>query len=71
MASRRMSIRFNERIWMILNELSEKTGVTVSVIVRSLVMKGIDEITDESGSLKIDERQIQEKVISIRRLPKA
>ncbi|WP_390437811.1 ribbon-helix-helix domain-containing protein [Bacteroides uniformis] len=61
MASRRMSIRFNERIWMILNELSEKTGVTVSVIVRSLVMKGIDEITDESGNLKIDERQIQEK----------
>ncbi|GAA6361003.1 hypothetical protein I160019C6_21000 [Bacteroides uniformis] len=46
---------------MILNELSEKTGVTVSVIVRSLVMKGIDEITDESGNLKIDERQIQEK----------
>ena len=61
MASRRMSIRFSERIWMILNELSEKTGVTVSVIVRSLVMKGIDEITDESGKLKIDERQIQEK----------
>ena len=61
MASRRMSIRFNERIWMILNELSEKTGVTVSVIVRSLVMKGIDEITDDSGNLKIDERQIQEK----------
>ncbi|MDC1820816.1 ribbon-helix-helix domain-containing protein [Bacteroides uniformis] len=61
MASRRMSIRFSERIWMILNELSEKTGVTVSVIVRSLVMKGIDEITDESGNLKIDERQIQEK----------
>ena len=61
MASRRMSIRFSERIWMILNELSEKTGVPVSVIVRSLVMKGIDEITDESGNLKIDERQIQEK----------
>lgn len=61
MVSRRMSIRFSERIWMILNELSEKTGVTVSVIVRSLVMKGIDEITDESGNLKIDERQIQEK----------
>ncbi|MEO4826159.1 hypothetical protein ABHZ00_14600 [Bacteroides uniformis] len=61
MASRRMSIRFSERIWMILNELSEKTGATVSVIVRSLVMKGIDEITDESGNLKIDERQIQEK----------
>lgn len=61
MANNRISIRFNERTMMLLTEIAALTGSKMSVVVRSLVMKGIDEIMDESGNLKIDEKQIQEK----------
>lgn len=61
MANNRLSIRFNERTMMLLTEIAALTGSKMSVVVRSLVMKGIDEIMDESGNLKIDEKQIQEK----------
>lgn len=61
MANKRISIRFRERTLMQLTEMSNITGVNISVIIRSLVMKGIDEITDETGNLKIDEKQIQKK----------
>lgn len=61
MANNRISIRFNERTMMLLTEIATLTGSKMSVVVRSLVMKGIDEIMDESGILKIDEKQIQEK----------
>lgn len=55
------SVRFDERTWMILTELSAKTGASISVIIRSMIMRGLDEIIDESGNLKIDEKQIQEE----------
>lgn len=61
MANNRISIRFNERILMLLTEISEKTGVKMSVIIRSFVIKGIDEITDETGNLKFNEKPIQEE----------
>lgn len=59
MANKRISIRFDEGTLMLLDELSSKTGAKISVIIRSLVMKGINEITDESGNLILDEKQIQ------------
>lgn len=59
MGRRRISIRFDEGTLMLLDELSSKTGAKISVIIRGLVMKGIDEITDESGNLILDEKQIQ------------
>lgn len=59
MANKRISIRFDEGTLMLLDELSSKTGANISVIIRGLVMKGIDEITDESGNLILDEKQIQ------------
>lgn len=61
MRKKRISTRFNDRTIMVLNELSERMHVKVSVIIRGLVIKGIDEITDASGNLKIDEKQIQEE----------
>ncbi len=61
MANNRISIRFNERILMLLTEISEKTGIKMSVVIRSLVIKGIDEITDETGNLRLNEKQIQEE----------
>lgn len=61
MRKKKRTVRFDERTWMILNEVSRRTNASMSVIIRSLVMKGIDEITDEAGNLKIDEKQIQKK----------
>lgn len=61
MGNKRRSIRFDERTWMLLNELSRKTGANISVIIRSMIIRGLDAITDESGNLKINEEQIQKK----------
>lgn len=61
MGNKRRSVRFDERTWMILTELSTKTGASISVIIRSMIMRGLDGIIYESGNLKIDEKQIQEE----------
>lgn len=61
MKKRRISIRFDDRTLMLLEELSNKTSAKVSVVVRSLVMKGINDIMDDTGNLKLDEKQVQEE----------
>ena len=61
MKKKRISIRFDDRTLMQLEELSNKTSVKVSVVVRSLVMKGINDIVDDAGNLKLDEKPIQEQ----------
>ena len=61
MKKRRISIRFDDRSLMLLEELSNKTSAKVSVVVRSLVMKGINDIMDDTGNLKLDEKQVQEE----------
>lgn len=59
MGNNRRSVRFDERTWMLLNELSKKTGVSISVIIRGMVIRGMDEIMDDSGNFKIDEKPVQ------------
>lgn len=61
MKKKRISIRFDDRTLMLLEELSNKTSVKASVVVRSLVMKGINDIVDDAGNLKLDEKPIQEQ----------
>ena len=61
MKKKRISIRFDDRTLMLLEELSNKTSVKVSVVVRSLVMKGINDIVGDAGNLKLDEKPIQEQ----------
>ena len=61
MKKKRISIRFDDRTLMLLEELSNNTSVKVSVVVRSLVMKGINDIVDDAGNLKLDEKPIQEQ----------
>ncbi len=61
MKKKRISIRFDDRTLMLLEELSCKTSAKVSVVVRSLVMKGINDIVDDAGNLKLDEKPIQEQ----------
>lgn len=59
MENKRISVRFNERMRMLLDEIADRTGTKLSVVVRCLVAKGIDELLDESGNLKLDEKQVQ------------
>lgn len=57
----RRSIRFDERTWMLLKELSDKTGSKVSVIIRGMVTRSIEALLDEVGNFKIDENKTKEK----------
>lgn len=57
----RRSIRFDERTWMLLKELSDKTGSKVSVIIRGMVTRNIEALLDEAGNFKIDENKTKEK----------
>ena len=59
MGNNRRSVRFDERTWMLLNELSKKTGASISVIIRGMVIRGMDEIMDDTGNFKIDEKPVQ------------
>ncbi|MDR1556807.1 MAG: hypothetical protein LBS88_07250 [Tannerellaceae bacterium] len=55
------SVRFDERTWMLLKELSEKTGSSMSVIVRSMVMRNIDAWLDKAGRFKTNVNGEKEK----------
>lgn len=59
MGNKRRSVRFDERTWMLLNELSKKTGASISVVIRGMVIRGMDEIMDDSGNFKINEKPVQ------------
>lgn len=49
----RVTVRLDERTRMLLNELSEMTGTTVSVIIRSIVKQRIESLLDKAGNWKI------------------
>ena len=51
----RRSIRFDERTWMLLKELSERTGSNVALILRWMVTRSIEALLDEAGNFKLDE----------------
>nr|DAY10913.1 MAG TPA: SeqA protein N-terminal domain [Caudoviricetes sp.] len=59
MGNKRRSVRFDERTWMLLNELSKKTGASISVVIRGMVIRGMDELMDDSGNFKINEKPVQ------------
>ncbi|WP_042372624.1 hypothetical protein [Bacteroides neonati] len=61
MGNKKRSIRFDERTWMLLNELSDKTDSNISIVVRSLVKKGLNELIDDSGNIILNERQVQKE----------
>lgn len=49
------SIRFDDRTWMLLQELSQKTQTSISVIVRSMVSHNIERLLDKAGNFKIND----------------
>lgn len=46
------SIRFDERTWMRLNEVAQVYSVGISVVIRTLLTKVLDDITDEAGYIE-------------------
>lgn len=53
MGNKRASVRLDERTWMLLGELSSITGASVSVIIRSMVNRSMEELMDKSGNWKL------------------
>lgn len=56
---KRLSVRLDERTAMLLAELSEITKTSSSVIIRSIMQRGINELIDESGNWKIQNEETQ------------
>lgn len=52
MSSKRISIRVDEHTLMMLDELSERTCKNMSLIVRSLLKRELDTLTDRYGYFK-------------------
>lgn len=50
---KRISIRLDERTAMLLNELSELTQTSTSIIIRGMVYRSIEELIDKSGNWKM------------------
>ena len=53
-----MSIRFDARTLMLLDEIATKTNTKRSVVIRTLIMKGINAILDDAGNIIINEKPI-------------
>lgn len=58
MRRKRMSIRFDARTLMLLDEIATKTNTKRSVVIRTLIMKGINAILDDAGNIIINEKPI-------------
>lgn len=61
MGRTRRSVRFDERTWMLLKELSEKTGAKISVIIRGMVSRSIESLLDTEGNFKLNEKKAEEE----------
>lgn len=46
-----LAIRLDDRTKMILKEISEKRKVPISVVVRALLNRGIDQAIDSEGNI--------------------
>lgn len=47
----RLFVRMDENTYMMLRELSERTGCTVSVVVRMLIGRGLQGLVGNDGKL--------------------
>lgn len=54
-------VRIDERTSMLLSELSGITGMNTSVIVRSMVLRCVEELIDKSGEWRISNEKIQNR----------
>ena len=61
MAKKMINVRFDERTVMLLNELSDITKTSISVIVRGMVYRSIEELIDKSGNWKLPNENNEER----------
>lgn len=64
MNKRRINIRIDDRMAMLLDELSGITGASVSLLVRGMLLRIIDELIDKSGKWKIANEKNKERVVN-------
>lgn len=57
---KQISIRLDARTRMLIDELSGITGMNRSVIVRSMVLRCVEELIDKSGNWKLKNEKSQE-----------
>lgn len=50
--SKKLFARIDDRTHMLMSELSRMTGVSISVIARSMLKRCIDDLIDEDGNWK-------------------
>lgn len=55
-----INVRFDERTVMLLNELSDITKTSISVIVRGMVHRSIEELIDKSGNWSLQNEKNKE-----------
>lgn len=55
-----INVRFDERTVMLLNELSDITKTSISVIVRGMVYRSIEELIDKSGNWRLQHEKNKE-----------
>lgn len=61
MGKKMINVRFDERTVMLLNELSDITQTSISVIVRGMVYRSIEELIDKSGNWKLPNENNEER----------
>lgn len=60
--SKTLIVRVDERTYMLLDEISQLKRIGMSVIVRTMLLKGLREIVDEKGNLKLEEDEKKDSV---------
>lgn len=61
MGKKMINVRFDERTVMLLNELSDITKTSISVIVRGMVHRSIEELIDKSGNWSLQNEKNKER----------
>ena len=61
MGKKMINVRFDERTVMLLNELSDITKTSISVIVSGMVYRSIEELIDKSGNWKLPNENNEER----------
>lgn len=60
MRKKMINVRFDERTVMLLDELSDITKTSISVIVRGMVYRSIEELIDKSGNWRMQNEKNKE-----------
>ena len=61
MGKKMINVRFDERTVMLLNELSDIIKTSISVIVRGMVYRSIEELIDKSGNWSLQNEKNKER----------